>query len=61
MTVTHLCLFELLLVLAPRGDDGWLPSYDAHFIVIVVGFLVTWTLVLLLEVRTVTQSQEHHV
>ena len=48
-------------MLAPRGDDAWLPSYDAPFTMEGVGFLVTWTLVLLLGVRTVTQSQEHHV
>ena len=48
-------------MLAPRGDDAWLLSSDAPFIMIVVEFLVTWTLVLLLEVRTVKQSQEHHV
>ena len=36
-------------------------SYDAPFIMIVVEFLVTWSLVLLLEVWTVTSTENSRV
>ena len=45
----------LLLVFAPRCDHAWLLSYDAPFIMIVVGFLAHFDFGLLLEVWTATK------
>ena len=56
VTVTHLFLRITSCVSTYRCDDAWLPSHDAPFIMLVVGFVVTWTLVLLLEVLTVAHA-----